>query len=140
LMELADEFFSVAIVRPCLIYRPDAKGNIASLARLMKLMRVIPLGYRHNRRSILEMEHLLSWLERIISEPGTSVSIPHSLAEWSLDMMLKRLARDLRISIFIVPLPRFLAAIVTKLRPKVGNRLFGDLLFGSGRFVKTKRD
>ena len=132
LMKLEDNDFSVSIVRPCLIYRSNAKGNIASLVRLMRVFRVLPLGYRLNTRSVIEMHDLLSWLENIIGAGSTGISIPGPMASWSLYSMLSRLSEDLGIRVLILPAPRFLVAFVSLFLPQFAKRLFGDFLFVSG--------
>jgi len=129
LHELADINFIVAIVRPCLIYRSDAKGNIASLLKLMKIFRIIPLGFNSNKRSIVEISGTLEWLEKIIKERASGITIPTPLVTHSLTSLIKRISDDSGIRVVVLPIPSFVAYLVIKLSPSLGKRLFGNLVF-----------
>ena len=53
---LADENFKVCILRPCMIYGPNAKGNFPRLAKLGAKVPVFPAW--HNKRSMLYIDNL----------------------------------------------------------------------------------
>ena len=48
------------ILRPVLVYSPDAKGNLASLIRLARSALPLPLRAIDNRRSLLAVENLIA--------------------------------------------------------------------------------
>lgn len=61
---LADEDFKVCILRPCMIYGPNAKGNFPRLANLAKKVSVFPEW--HNRRSMLYVDNLAEFVHQVV--------------------------------------------------------------------------
>lgn len=54
----------LVIVRPPLVYGPDAPGNFGRLLRLAKLPLPLPLGAVHNQRSFISVQNLADFLSR----------------------------------------------------------------------------
>ena len=61
---LEDENFKVCILRPCMIYGPNAKGNFPRLAKLATKMPVFPCW--HNKRSMLYIDNLAEFVKQAI--------------------------------------------------------------------------
>lgn len=61
---LEDENFKVCILRPCMIYGPNAKGNFPRLARLATKVPVFPAW--HNKRSMLYIDNLAEFVKQAI--------------------------------------------------------------------------
>jgi nucleoside-diphosphate-sugar epimerase len=64
----ADSNMSVAVIRPCLVVGPGAKGNLAVLARLLSAGIPLPLRAVANRRSMVSLENLVDLILRAIDE------------------------------------------------------------------------
>lgn len=64
LRELESDGFKVAILRPCMIYGPDGKGNFQRLAALARKTPVFPDW--HNRRSMLYIDNLCEFVRQAI--------------------------------------------------------------------------
>lgn len=64
LHELESENFKVCILRPCMIYGPNAKGNFPRLARLATKIPIFPCW--HNKRSMLYIDNLAEFVKQII--------------------------------------------------------------------------
>lgn len=62
LHKLEDENFKVCILRPCMIYGPNAKGNFPRLAKLA--MKVPFFPYWHNKRSMLYIDNLAEFVKQ----------------------------------------------------------------------------
>ena len=73
LLELADERFKVAIVRPPMVYGKDCPGNYIALSRLARKVRFFP--EIENVRSMIYIDNLSIYLWRIID--GESIGIYH---------------------------------------------------------------
>lgn len=69
LHELESEDFKVCILRPCMIYGPNAKGNFPRLAKLATKTPVFPAW--HNKRSMLYIDNLAEFVLQAI-ERGVS--------------------------------------------------------------------
>lgn len=54
------------VLRPPLMYGPGVKGNMATLIRLIKALRWIPLGGISNRRSLLAVNNLASAVANVV--------------------------------------------------------------------------
>lgn len=61
---LEDENFKVCILRPCMIYGPNAKGNFPRLAKLATKVPVFPCW--HNKRSMLFIDNLAEFVKQAI--------------------------------------------------------------------------
>lgn len=61
---LEDENFKVCILRPCMIYGPNAKGNFPRLAKLATKVSVFPCW--HNKRSMLYIDNLAEFVKQAI--------------------------------------------------------------------------
>ena len=64
LHELESETFKVCILRPCMIYGPNAKGNFPRLAKLATKVPVFPAW--HNKRSMLYIDNLAEFVKQAI--------------------------------------------------------------------------
>jgi UDP-glucose 4-epimerase len=57
------------ILRPVLVYSPDARGNLASLIRLARSALPLPLRAIDNRRSLLAVENLIAAIRFALEDP-----------------------------------------------------------------------
>ena len=65
----AETGFEVIIIRPPLIVGPGAKGNIALLAKLVRLGIPTPFGLTRNRRDVVSFPVLCSLIEKCTTAP-----------------------------------------------------------------------
>ena len=61
---LEDESFKVCILRPCMIYGPNAKGNFPRLAKLACKTPIFPCW--HNKRSMLYIDNLAEFVKQAV--------------------------------------------------------------------------
>ena len=61
---LEDKNFKVCILRPCMIYGPNAKGNFPRLAKLACKTPVFPCW--HNKRSMLYIDNLAEFVKQAV--------------------------------------------------------------------------
>lgn len=64
LHELESDNFKVCILRPCMIYGPNAKGNFSRLAKLATKVPVFPCW--HNKRSMLYIDNLAEFVKQAV--------------------------------------------------------------------------
>ena len=64
LHELEADNFKVCILRPCMIYGPNAKGNFPRLAKLATKVPVFPCW--HNKRSMLYIDNLAEFVKQAV--------------------------------------------------------------------------
>lgn len=61
---LETDAFKVCILRPCMIYGPNAKGNFPRLAKLASKVPVFPCW--HNKRSMLYIDNLAEFVKQAV--------------------------------------------------------------------------
>jgi nucleoside-diphosphate-sugar epimerase len=70
LLRVADETgLEVVIIRPPLVYGPNAPGNFGSLMRAVQRGWPLPLGAVHNQRSLVALSNLVDFIVTCITHP-----------------------------------------------------------------------
>ena len=76
LHELESEDFKVCILRPCMIYGPNAKGNFPRLAKLACKTPIFPEW--HNKRSMLYIDNLAEFVKQAIERELAGTCYPQN--------------------------------------------------------------
>lgn len=76
LHELESEDFKVCILRPCMIYGPNAKGNFPRLAKLACKTPIFPEW--HNKRSMLYIDNLAEFVKQAIERELAGTFFPQN--------------------------------------------------------------
>ncbi len=73
LQELASETdMDIVIIRPPLVYGPNAPGNFGSLVRWVNKSIPLPLGAIHNQRSLVALDNLVDFIITCIDHPAAA--------------------------------------------------------------------
>lgn len=73
---LEDENFKVCILRPCMIYGPNAKGNFPRLAKLACKTPIFPCW--HNKRSMLYIDNLAEFVKQAVLREMSGTYYPQN--------------------------------------------------------------
>lgn len=73
---LEDENFKVCILRPCMIYGPNAKGNFPRLAKLAYKTPIFPCW--HNKRSMLYIDNLAEFVKQAVLRELSGTYFPQN--------------------------------------------------------------
>jgi nucleoside-diphosphate-sugar epimerase len=97
----------VVLIRPPLVYGPDAPGNFARLAGIVRRGLPLPLGSVRNRRSLVAITNLVSFIQCCMTHPAASnqaflVSDGHDL---STPELIQHMAAALHQSARLLPVP-----------------------------------
>ena len=76
LHKLEDENFKVCILRPCMIYGPNAKGNFPRLAKHATKVPFFPCW--HNKRSMLYIDNLAEFVKQVMLRGLSGVFYPQN--------------------------------------------------------------
>ena len=121
----------IVVIRPPLVYGPNAPGNFCKLAKLAKKNLPLPLGAIYNKRSLVGIDNLVDLIVTCIDHPNASnktflVSDDHDVSTTEL---LKTMALAIGKKPRLLPLPVSLLNLVGKLIGKqaVIERLCGSL-------------
>lgn len=79
LHKLEDDNFKVCILRPCMIYGPNAKGNFPRLAKLATKTPVFPCW--HNKRSMLYIDNLAEFVKQAMLRQLSGTFYPQNLEQ-----------------------------------------------------------
>ena len=132
LQALADETcMEVVIIRPPLVYGPNAPGNFGSLMRWLKRGVPLPLGAIHNQRSLVGLDNLVDLIVTCLTHPAAAnqTFLVSDGEDVSTTELLRRMGQAMGCPARLIPVPaswlKLAAALVGK--PDVAQRLCGSL-------------
>lgn len=127
---LADENFTVTVLRPPMIYGKGSKGNYPILSKMAKKLPIFPDA--KNERSMLYIENLCEFLSQVMIRGEKGVFWPQN-AEYShtseiVSLIGKAVGHKVRVSKVF----NFSVFIASKIPGKIGilvNKAFGNLVY-----------
>ena len=127
----AETGLEVVIIRPPLVYGPDAPGNFGSLLRWLKRGVPLPLGLVHNRRSFVALDNLVDLLITCIDHPAAAnqTFLVSDGEDLSTTDLLRRLGQAMNKPARLFPVPPSLLQLGANLLGKgdMAQRLLGNL-------------
>ncbi|MBL18729.1 MAG: UDP-glucose 4-epimerase [Flavobacteriaceae bacterium] len=73
LWKIADRYdLEIVIIRPPMVYGPNAPGNFSSLLSVLKKFSLLPIGGIKNKRSFLHIENLVSLVSLCLYHPNAA--------------------------------------------------------------------
>ncbi len=123
---LTDSNFSVAIIRPPMVYGENCKGNYQTLELLAKKLPVFP-NY-DNKRSMINVVNLSTFIKEIIDDDKSGIFMPQDAEYICTCKMVRKIAQDMGKDIKLL---RILNPFVVflKLLTQKGKKAFGDLYY-----------
>jgi nucleoside-diphosphate-sugar epimerase len=108
LRQLADETgMEVVIIRPPLVYGPDAKGNFHNMMSWLLKGVPLPLGAIHNKRSFVALDNLIDLIITCIDHPAAAnqTFLAGDGEDLSTTELLQRLGKALGKPAKLLPMP-----------------------------------
>jgi len=141
LMEFSQQTgMEVVIIRPPLIYGAGVKGNFATLIRLIQRGWPLPLGAVYNRRSLIALDNLVSFIALCANHERSPAAANQLFllsdgADISTTQLLQKLGQAYGKRPWLIPIPTKLMRMGAKLLGKesIADRLFGSLTVDSGK-------
>lgn len=133
LLDLANNTkMEVVIIRPPLIYGPNAPGNFLRLMKLISLGIPLPLkGASHNKRSFIYIDNLINFIIQCIAHPlaANQVFLVSDGDDVSTASLIKKIGFALGKPTQLIFMPFVLLSLIGKLTGKSENinQLFGSL-------------
>lgn len=126
LMELADDAFRVAILRPPMVYGPGCKGNYPRLSALIRKLPAFPRV--RNERSMLYIGCLCAFLRRLLEDGGGGRFFPQNSEYVTTDELARQIALANHKRLWQ---PRGLGWLLSFLAPRAGvlSKVFGTLTY-----------
>lgn len=132
-----DTGMDVVIIRPPLVYGPNAPGNFSSLISWITKRVPLPLGAIDNQRSFIALDNLVDFIIHCIDNPkaANEVFLISDGEDVSTTDLLRKVARAFAKKPRLLPVPVWLMTLAAKLIGKgdVANRLFGSLQVDSSK-------
>lgn len=121
----------LVIIRPPLVYGPNAPGNFGALTRWIVSGIPLPLGAIHNRRSLVALDNLLDLIEVCIRHPaaGNQAFLVSDGEDLSTTQLLRRMGEAIGKPARLIPVAPALLTLGARLvgRPGVAQRLCESL-------------
>lgn len=107
---------AIVIIRPPMVYGPNAPGNFSTLLRFMKLRIPLPLGAIKNKRSFVFIGNLVDLIIRCIEHPNAEnqiflVSDDHDI---STTQLLQNVRKALKKFTLLLPVPMNILSLIAR--------------------------
>ncbi|MGL5054416.1 MAG: NAD-dependent epimerase/dehydratase family protein [Fusobacteriaceae bacterium] len=129
LLNMKDNNFKVAILRPPMVYGDNCPGNMKKLEKLVDIFPILPFGNDENKRSMVQVQRLLNITDKIIKNRIEIVSIPQDEKNASIKEIVENIANKKNKKIKLVRIPIFILKIFHKIKPSIFESLYGSLSF-----------
>ena len=127
----------VVIIRPPLVYGPHAPGNFESLLRWVRKGLPLPLGVVGNKRSLVALDNLASFIRTCIDHPkaANEIFLISDGEDVSTTELIKKTAQAFGKRPVLIPVPVSLMKLAAGLigREDIATRLFGSLQVDSSK-------
>ena len=127
----AETSMEVVIIRPPLVYGPQAPGNFGSLMRWLQRGIPLPLGAIHNQRSLVALDNLVDLIVTCIAHPAAAnqTFLVSDGEDVSTSELLRRMGRAMNHPARLIPVPAGLLKTAAALLGKrdMTQRLCGSL-------------
>ena len=128
--KLADENFTVTVLRPPMIYGKGSKGNYPTLAKMAKKLPIFPDV--QNERSMLYIENLCEFLAQIMIRGEDGVFWPQNAEYTKTSDMVKMIAEVSGHKINVSKTWNWVVSLASRLPGKpagLANKAFGNLSY-----------
>ncbi len=128
--KLADEKYTVTVLRPPMIYGKSSKGNYQTLARMAKIFPVFPDV--QNERSMLYIENLCEFLCQVMIQGKGGIFWPQNAEYTGTSKMVKMIAETSGHKIRVSKAWNWVVRLATHIPGKVNgiaNKAFGNMSY-----------
>lgn len=123
---LENDSFKIAIIRPPMIYGENSKGNYSKLAKLSKFTPLFP--YFNNKRSMLHIDNLLSFITSIIIKNINGTFFPQNEKYINTSELVQTIAKVNGKRVLLVPGFEYLINKMIN-KQELFSKMFGTLIY-----------
>lgn len=137
ILELEDDSFSVAVVRPPMVYGKDCKGNFQTVIKIVKKLPVFPKV--KNRRSMIHIDTLCEYIREYIDSGASGIFLAQNYEYMNTSEMAKVISEKLGKKIY---LSSVLGLAVKLMCPFVSqaSKAFGTLVYEKDVEAKARKN
>jgi UDP-glucose 4-epimerase len=134
-----ESHMNITVIRPPLIYGSGAKGNFASLARVVKLGIPLPFAAIDNHRAFLAVENLISFIMRRLlkADEKFEIFLVADAEQVSTPEFIRRLARAIGARSRLFPIPNPLLSALLTISGEIHHSLIGSLKLDLSKAAAT---
>lgn len=126
ILPMAEEDFTVSVIRPPMVYGKGSKGNYPKLAKLAGICPLFP--DLKNERSMLHIDNLCECIRLIIEEKKGGIFCPQNREYVSTSQLVKEIARQKGKKVHLISCFNPLLKGMSKRIPMI-NKVFGSLVY-----------
>lgn len=126
LLQLADEYFKVCILRPPMVYGNGCRGNFNFIVKFARRSPVFPKT--SNKRSMIYIDNLCSFVEVLADKELFGVFFPQNRDYVRTDDMVKKTAAAIGKNIHLSPLLGLLVRLAMPFSGRI-RKAFGTLIY-----------
>lgn len=123
---LADESFTVSVLRPPMVYGEGCKGNYQALVKFARHFPVFP-AYR-NQRSMIHIDKLSAYVKQVVDERTGGLHLPQDDTYVCTSEMVKSIAADMGRNIRLLQIFNPFVFLLVKFTA-LGRKAFGNLYY-----------
>ncbi len=127
LVALENRNFSVAIVRPPLVFGPGVKGNMLRLMNLLDSKWPMPFEAAYSKRSMVNVANLKALIERILDRQASGIFHAGEMTCPTVRDLVVEIRTHLGRSKNLFPMPNVLLATLRTVAPGIVSRLFDGM-------------
>ena len=127
LLAMQSDDFKVSIVRPPVIYGPNAPGNMQALIRLIQKGWPLPFLYKKNQRTILYIENLTSALYMMMTQQKAGIFLLRDEEQPSLATLTQNIKEVSDVKTLLFTPPKILITWLVRFQQLPFYKLYGDL-------------
>jgi nucleoside-diphosphate-sugar epimerase len=135
LLNLSKEFdMEVVIIRPPLVYGPNAPGNFNTLLRWVLKGVPLPFGLIKNRRSFIALDNLTDFIIHCLNYKDTplacgQVFLVSDGEDVSTSQFLRKVSKAVRSKTILLPIPTSILQLILRVigKSNIAERLFDSL-------------
>lgn len=128
--KLADENYTVTVLRPPMIYGKGSKGNYPTLAKMAKKFPIFPDV--ENERSMLYIENLCEFLCQVMMRNEGGIFWPQNVEYTKTSEMVKQIAKTVGHKLIVTKALNWGVALAAHMPGKISdlaNKAFGSLSY-----------
>jgi len=132
----------IVVIRPPLVYGPNAPGNFGRLIgwAKAKFLLPLPLGAVNNQRSLVAIDNLIDFIVTCVihKDASNEIFLISDNQDLSTTQLLRKIATAFDKRVFLLPIPIRLMTFIASLlgKGKDANRLFSSLQVDSSKAQK----
>lgn len=123
--KLNNNYFTVSIIRPPMVYGPKSPGNYARLSSISKKSPIFP--QISNKRSMIYINNLSNLIKKIIERKIPGIFHPQNSDYVNTSELVKEIRKTSNKKVLLIDMSFILDPFIKKI--DILNKVFGDLIY-----------